>query len=129
MFHLLLSRHYPLRDALQLMTLLAPGASVRSELKEWGARLALGATRFDQMAQGGRVFPPLFVWLVSSAGEDLSEGFGRAASIYYSRAHHKIEMALYVLLPICTLTLGLLVLGQTYPVLTMIGRQVGMLGS
>ncbi|MBI1839998.1 MAG: type II secretion system F family protein [Verrucomicrobia bacterium] len=127
MFHLLLSRHYPFRDALRLVRGLNPLTALGREFQAWEDQAAAGASRFDQVAVGGRLFPPLFVWLVCSGGEDLSQGFARAATLYHRRAHYKIEIALYALLPVATLTLGVLVVLQTYPVLLMFMRDFGQL--
>ena len=48
-----------------------------------------------RVAAGNRLIPPLFVWVVASAGEDLTAGFNRAAEIYHSRAIYRTEVALF----------------------------------
>jgi hypothetical protein len=58
------------------------------------------------------MFPPLFVWLVSSAGEDLAAGFQYAAEIYQGRAVHRAEVLLYAALPFMVLLLAVVVLSQ-----------------
>ncbi len=58
------------------------------------------------------MLPQLFLWLVGQSGEQLTEGFGRAAEVYRERARHRVEMLLYATLPVSVLILGLLVLAQ-----------------
>jgi type II secretory pathway component PulF len=70
------------------------------------------------MAAGGRVFPPLFVWLVSSAGEDIASGFQHAAEIYQARAANRSEMLLYAALPVMVLALGVVILTQGWLMLS-----------
>lgn len=55
------------------------------------------------MAEASKVFPPLFIWLIASNGENLAEGFKQAAEIYYARATHKVDMLLYAALPVSIL--------------------------
>jgi len=63
--------------------------------------------------------PPLFVWVVASAGEDLIAGFNRAAEIYHSRAMYRTEVALFSVLPVASLFLGAIVLSQAFLVISM----------
>ena len=121
---LMLQNGGQLRDALALMQQLERGTAAGAELERWQTRLAAGHGKFAELAAGGRIFPPLFVWLVAQAGEDLAEGFGRAAEIYYARAAHRVEMLLYAALPVAVLVLGGLIFLQTYPLLRVF---VGML--
>jgi len=78
-------------------------------LQQWRKNLAAGAAKFSEVAAVNRVIPPLFVWVVASAGEDLAAGFNRAAEIYHSRAIYRTEVALYSVLPIASLFLGVIV--------------------
>lgn len=116
---LMLQNGGQLRDALALMQQLERGTAAGAELERWQTRLAAGHGKFADLAAGGRIFPPLFVWLVAQAGEDLAEGFGRAAEIYYARAAHRVEMLLYAALPAAVLVLGALIVLQSYPLLRM----------
>jgi hypothetical protein len=68
------------------------------------------------MAESGKAFPPLFLWLVSNAGEDLAAGFRRAGEVYSERANHRIEMLLYAALPVSILALGIMIACQIFPV-------------
>jgi len=121
---LMLQNGGQLRDALALMQQLERGTAAGAELDRWLTRLEAGHGKFADLAAGGKIFPPLFVWLVEQAGEDLAEGFGRAAEIYYARAAHRVEMLLYAALPVAVLVLGGLIFLQTYPLLRVF---VGML--
>ena len=57
-----------------------------------GERLASGQGQFAEMASGGRIFPPLFIWTVSQSHEDLPAGFQRAAELYQARASYRTEV-------------------------------------
>jgi type II secretory pathway component PulF len=117
-----------LRDALAFMQQLERGTAAGAELERWQSRLAEGHGKFADLAAGGKIFPPLFVWLVAQAGEDLAEGFGRAAEIYYARAAHRVEMLLYAALPVAVLVLGAVIFLQTYPLLRLLVGMIDMLG-
>jgi type IV pilus assembly protein PilC len=88
------------------------GTRAERELAEWEDRIAAGETRFREIAEGGLVFPPLFVWMADNAGGDLGEGFEQAAELYRGRAEHGVDMMLYGVLPSSVLVLGLVVLTQ-----------------
>ena len=60
------------------------------------------------------MFPPLFVWLVANAGEDLAAGFRRAAEIYEARAAYRADLGLYAALPVAVLFLGAIILSQGF---------------
>jgi type II secretory pathway component PulF len=75
------------------------------------------------------LIPPLFVWVVASAGEDLVAGFNRAAEIYYARAIYRTEVALYSVLPIASLFLGAVVLSQAFLVISMFLPLIAMLNN
>ena len=83
--------------------------------------------KFSEVAAGNRLIPPMFVWLVSGAGENLTEGFKRAAEIYHSRALYRTEVALYTVLPLASLFLGAVVISQAFLVIAMFLPMVAML--
>lgn len=127
---LLLTAGTDLPQALKLVGELEQDGTVRDELARWRERLAAGAGRVAEFAPTSRRFPPLFLWLVGDAGEDLARGFGRAAEIFGERAHHRIEMMLYAALPVAVLALGALIVCQlllTFRVLGVFGG-LSMLG-
>ena len=127
-FGLLLRGGSSLRETLGLMLHLENESRVKDELTLWQKRLAGGHGTFSELAAGGKVVPPLFVWLVANGGEDLAAGFNRAAEIYYARAVHRINMLLYAALPIATMFLGVLIIGQVFPVLRILSNWMNVLG-
>jgi type II secretory pathway component PulF len=117
-----------LNQSLSLLEKLDPDAPTRPELAQWQARLAAGHQKFPELAAGGTVFPPLFVWLVASGGEDWADGFSQAARVYYERALHRVETLLYAALPISVLALALLIVGQIMPMMHVFTRMMQTLG-
>lgn len=111
--HLLLKGGVTLPDALALLGQLENGRAA-ADLQRWQENLSAGRTRFGEVAAHGRTFPPLFVWLVSSSGEDLAGGFRRAAEIYEARAAYRAELGLYAALPVSVLFLGAIILSQGF---------------
>ena len=83
-------------------------------------RCAEGHAKFSDIAAGSKIFPPMFVWLVAGAGEDLATGFQRAAQTYQGRAAYRTELLLYASLPASLFLLGLMILSQIYPVTQLI---------
>jgi type II secretory pathway component PulF len=114
---LLLKSGGNLGDALGLVRQMEKGTAASNEMGQWQSQLAAGRGQFPEMADAGTVFPPMFLWLVSNAGEDLAAGFRRAAEIYSARANHRIEMLLYAALPFAILALGIMICCQIMPVI------------
>lgn len=112
---LMLQSGVHLNRALELLRRLEAGTPAEPELQHWQARLAEGHKHFPQLATGSKIIPPMFSWLVAGSGEDWLSGFRYAAEIYYARAMHKIDMLLYLALPVAVLMLGCLLLGQVVP--------------
>lgn len=112
---LMLKAGVQLDDALGLVAKLEHGTSAEAELALWRQRLASGQGRLSEMASGGKVFPPLFVWTVSQAREDLASGFQRAADIYRGRANYRTELLMYSALPCAIIALALMILLQVIP--------------
>lgn len=126
---LLLRNGVPLDNSLALVERMENGTRAGEEISLWRKRLAAGHGKFVEMAQPGRAFPPLFIWLVAHGREDLAAGFQRAAEIYQSRATHRAELLLYSALPCSVLALGLLIVMQVQPVLFSLTQMMNMLGS
>jgi type II secretory pathway component PulF len=116
---LLMKNGVNLPDALGLVEQLEPSPATAADLQQWRRKLAAGVTKFSEVAAGNKMIPPMFVWIVSGAGENLLEGFNRAAEIYHARALYRTEVALYSVLPIASLFLGVVVLSQAFLVLCM----------
>jgi type II secretory pathway component PulF len=116
---LLLKNGVSLPDAIGLVEQLESSTAAAADLRRWQKLLAAGTVKFSEVAAGNRMIPPLFVWVVASAGEDLTAGFNRAAEIYHSRALYRTEVALYSVLPVASLFLGAVVLSQAFLVISM----------
>ncbi|MGD0813591.1 MAG: type II secretion system F family protein [Verrucomicrobiota bacterium] len=116
---LMLRSGVPLDNALRLVEQLEKGTPAEGEVARWRQRLAAGQGKFSEMAEGGKVFPPLFVWTVSQSHEDLTSGFQRAAEIYQARATYRTELLLYSALPCSVMALGLVIMTQIQPVIFM----------
>jgi general secretion pathway protein F len=119
---ILLKSGCSLGEALGLLEKMESGTRAAAELGRWKARCAEGRGKFADLAAGGAIFPPMFVWLVTGAGENLAAGFGRAAQVYQARAAYRSNVLLYAALPAALLFLGLVMLAQMYPLAQMIYR-------
>jgi len=126
---LLLKNGVSLPDAVGLVGQLESSTTAATDLQRWGNNLAAGKARFSEVAAVNRMIPPLFVWVVASAGEDLAAGFNRAAEIYHSRALYRTEVALYSVLPVASLFLGAIVLSQAFLVISMFLPLIAMVTS
>jgi type IV pilus assembly protein PilC len=116
---LLMKNGVPLPEAIGLVEQLETSPAAAADLHQWRKRLAGGAAKFTEVAAGNRLVPPLFVWVVASAGEDLTAGFNRAAEIYHSRAIYRTEVALFSVLPVASFFLGAVVISQAFLVISM----------
>ena len=113
---LMLENGCNLNQALDLLKQLESGSPAQQEIELWQSRLAAGHKNFSDLAGGGKIVPPLFIWLVAGSGEDWISGFKHAAEIYSARARHRIDMLLYAALPVAVLGLGILILNQALPI-------------
>jgi type II secretory pathway component PulF len=116
---LLMKNGVPLPEAIGLAEQLETSSAAAADLQQWRKKLAAGTVKFTEVAASNRLIPPLFVWVVASAGEDLIAGFNRAAEIYHSRALYRTEVALFSVLPIASLFLGAVVISQAFLVISM----------
>ena len=124
---LLLKNGVNLPDAIGLGEQLETSTAAAADLQQWRRNLAAGTAKFSEVAAVNRMIPPLFVWVVASAGEDLAAGFNRASEIYHSRAIYRTEVALYSVLPFASLFLGVVVLSQASLVISMFLPLIAML--
>ena len=124
---LLLKNGVNLPEAIGLVKQLENSAAAAGDLQRWQDKLAAGVAKFSEVAAANRMIPPMFVWIVASAGEDLAAGFNRAAEVYHSRAIYRTEIALYSVLPIASLFLGAVVLSQAFLVISMFLPFIAML--
>jgi len=102
-------------ESVALLESMQRGTPAGADLALWGRHCSEGAAKFAAVADGSKVFPPMFVWLVAGAGEDLAAGFERAARVYRARAAYRTNVLLYAALPVSLLFLGLIILSQIYP--------------
>lgn len=126
---LLLKNGVPLPEAVGLVEQLENSAAAAADLQQWQNRLAAGVAKFSEIAAANRMIPPLFVWVVASAGENLAAGFNRAAEIYHARAVYRTEVALFSVLPIASLFLGAIVISQAFLVISMFLPMVAMVNN
>ena len=103
-------------EALALVEQMQRGTPAQADLALWKKRCSEGAGKFAAIAVGSKVFPPMFVWMVAGAGEDLADGFERAARVYQARSAYRTNVLLYAALPVSLLFLGLIILSQIYPI-------------
>jgi type II secretory pathway component PulF len=127
--HLLLARGCALGDAVELVRQMEGDSPAGRELAEWSRRIAAGEGRPSQFAAQGRVLPPLFRWMICQGGEDLAEGFRRAAELYHARAMHRSDLLLHLALPLSILILGMMILAQFYPLMRVLILQLDQLGA
>lgn len=125
---ILIRNNVPLDHALALVERMENGSRAGAEISNWRRRLAAGHAKFSELAEPGRAFPPLFIWLVAHGREDLAAGFQRAADIYQSRATHRAEILLYSALPCSVLILGFLIITQIQPVFHSLTQVMNALG-
>lgn len=126
---LLMKNGVPLPDALGLVEQLETSPAAAADLERWRARLGSGTVKFSEVASGNRLVPPLFVWVVASAGEDMVAGFAQAAEIYHARAIYRTEVALFSILPVASMFLGALVISQAFLVISMFLPLIAMLSN
>ncbi len=127
--HLLMAGGCSLRDAVQLLGLLEKHTRLGRELAAWQERLSAGAGRFAEMVSPSKLLPPLFVWVVASAGEDLPGGLKQAADLYQARAVRRGDVFLNAFLPVSVMLLGVMVATQAYSLFAIIlGASINMMG-
>lgn len=120
-FSLLLGGGCPLPEAIRLVRELESDSPAARDLAQWQKGIEQGSTRIAEISQGSASYggiPPLFRWLVLSAGDRLAEGFGRAATFYRERARHRMDIFVNGLVPVAVLGLGLLIVLTFLPLFT-----------
>ena len=125
---LMLRNGLPLPDALALAQLLENASPAGRNLGYWRQLVERGGGKPSQWPAAMEPFPPLFFWLVRKGGDDLAAGFQKAADLYYARASYRIEMALYAVLPVSILLLGLMVFCEVAPIIRSLVWFMNMLG-
>jgi type IV pilus assembly protein PilC len=126
---LLMKNGVALPEAIGVVEELEDNKRATADMQQWKTKLAAGVAKFSEVASVNRMFPPLFVWVVSGAGEDMMGGFRRAAEIYHSRAVYRTEVALFSVLPFASLFLGAIVLSQAFLVISMFLPMIAMVSN
>jgi type II secretory pathway component PulF len=125
---LMLRNGTPLAEALALAQTMEAPSPAAEALARWRAAVESGLGKPSQWTAPNPPFPPLFNWLVQQGGEDVADGFQKAADIFRTRASYRIELALYGALPISILFLGQMILWQVAPMMRAMGILMNMLG-
>jgi len=111
---IMLNSGVTLRDALALLEQLEGDSPAGKDIAVWRRRMAEGHGRFSEIASASSAFPALFIWIISNSGEDIVNGFKRAADIYHSKFQRHTETLLYAVLPSAIIILGLMIAAQGY---------------
>jgi type II secretory pathway component PulF len=117
-----------LPEALAMAEQLEAGTSASFAIARWRVRVESGKGKPADWLGLGEPFPPLFLWLIQSAGEDIAAGFLKASEVYHDRASYRIEMALFGALPVSILLIGQMVFWQAAPLLQALIRLMNLLG-
>jgi type II secretory pathway component PulF len=125
---LMLKNGTTLAEALALAEGLETASPARAALARWRARVEAGEGKPAQWPSPTRPFPPLFLWLIQTGGEDAAAGFQKAADIYQARAGYRVELALYGALPVSVLFLGQMIVWQLLPFMQGMISIMNMLG-
>jgi type II secretory pathway component PulF len=125
---LVLKNGTDLSDALALAQTLESGTPAGPILSQWRSLVEAGKGKPSQWPAVGRPIPPLFLWLVQQAGEDIAAGFQKAADIYHARAVYRTELALYGALPVSVLLLGQMAFWQVFPLVRALISSMNILG-
>jgi type IV pilus assembly protein PilC len=126
---LMLRNGTTLPDALALAEAIESDTPAARALARWRAQLAEGKGKPADWQDPTATLPPLFLWLIRSAGEDPAAGFQKASDLYQARAAYRTELLLYGALPVSILILGQLVLWQVAPLFQVLINLMNMLGS
>jgi type II secretory pathway component PulF len=118
-----------LPEALGFAINLEQGSPAGADLARWRSQIAAGIPQPLAWMAGTRTLPPLLTWLVAQAGEDLAAGFRRAADVYHARALYRLELLLYLALPLSILALGAVLVIQLIPLFQTVIRTLDALGN
>lgn len=104
---LLVENRVPLDEALVLAAETSGDPQMVPAARQLAAALSQGET-LDPSTFGRRTFPPLLLWLMSTAGRHtaLLPGLKHAAETYHRRAQHQSELARVFLPVVLTIVLG-----------------------
>ena len=126
---LMLRNGVPLPEALAMAEGLEAGSPAAPALAHWRALVESGQGKPARWTGPAGPFPPLFLWIIQSGGENAADGFQKAADLYQDRAGYRIELALYGALPISILFLGQMIFWQVMPFMQAMIQMMRMLGN
>jgi len=126
---LMLRNGTTLPDALALAQSLESATPAARPLAQWQQHVAAGAGKPAQWPVSLQPLPPLFLWLVHQSGENVAEGFNKAAEIYQARANYRTDLLLYGALPISILLLGQMIFWQVAPMMRSLTWLMNMIGN
>lgn len=124
---LMLRNGVPLPEALAVVEGLEADTPAAGALAGWRRSVESGQGKPAHWPLS-RPFPPLFLWLVRTGGEDVAAGFQKAAEIYQARAAYRAELVLYGALPVSILFLGQMVFWQAAPLFRTLITIMNMVG-
>lgn len=117
-----------LPDALAMAEAMETNPGAKAALARWQQLIQSGQGKPSQWPDNLGPIPSMFLWLVRKGGENISDGFEKAAEIYRARASYRIELALYGALPVSVLLVGQGVFWQVAPILRLFIMMMNSLG-
>jgi general secretion pathway protein F len=122
-----LKKGVPLPNAIELAESLEGDSPGGREWASWRRAIAGGTGSVEAFAATQRTFPKAFGWMLVTSGEDLAEGFSRAADLFAGRARGRTDLILQAVVPAMIVAVGMVVLMQAAP-LTQAVRWLDMIG-
>lgn len=107
-----------------MLAMLESGSAMEREVLRWRKAAANGSARFHQMAMGSGLVPPMFIWLVEQGGENLAEGFRRAADVYQQRSIQLGDVLLSAAMPFGLVAVSTLVVAQMVAIWQLLRSQM-----
>jgi type II secretory pathway component PulF len=126
---LMLRNGVPLPEALRLAENLEDQSPAAPALAAWRGQIQAGQGKPAEWQARGKILPPLFLWVVRSAGDNLAAGFQKAAELYSARATYRTELMLYGVLPVSVLLLGQMILWQAVSAMHYLVQILNMIGA
>ncbi len=115
-----LKKGVPLPDAVALAASLEGDSPGGREWASWRRAIAGGTGSVEVFAATQSTFPKAFGWMLVTSGEDLAEGFSRAADLFAARARGRTDLILQAIVPVMIVAVGMVLLMQTAPMTQMI---------
>ena len=123
----LLHQGATLDETLELMEQLEAGTPAGHDVQFWRQRLKSGMGEWLSPSPKP-AFPEMFLWLVKSSRDDVTNGFRQAAEVYQARFQYRMDQVLHSILPTAVLCLGLLIFKLCLPWVGLIVQLLDRLG-